>query len=314
MLALGACVAALMGADPFSPGPHKVKVVSGKLPDGLKWDYRMSAPAEAGTYPVMTYVTGFGGSVPGVTYGNLTDSIAAEGVVVITLSRLAAPAPGKDAVLLAEALPWFQANTSGLVAPAVPDWGKYVMGAHSAGNHVNCNFLQTQCGPVRGVVMMDPVDGYDPFGIIKNYCITPGEKVNFTTPALLLRCGLDPKASSILEPACAPAKLANDRFFDAWNGPIWEVNATQMGHADLLNPGVSGFGKLVCPSGRDVASVNDYIRQIAGLTKSFLDLILGGEASAEQTLTTTSAMPMESQANKNYNGFAPPFAAGCQNN
>eukprot|EP00756_Hemistasia_phaeocysticola_P013683 Hpha_TRINITY_DN15295_c3_g2::TRINITY_DN15295_c3_g2_i1::g.68431::m.68431 len=176
MLALTACVTALMAADPFAPGSHKVNVVSGKLPDDLKWNYRMSAPAEAGNYPVMTYVTGFGGTVPGSTYGNLTDTIAAEGVVVITLSRLAIPAPVKDAELLSESLPWLQANTSALVAPAVADWGKYVMAAHSAGNHVNCNYLQSQCGPVRGVVMMDPVDGFDPYGIIKNYCITPGEE------------------------------------------------------------------------------------------------------------------------------------------
>eukprot|EP00756_Hemistasia_phaeocysticola_P013686 Hpha_TRINITY_DN15295_c3_g3::TRINITY_DN15295_c3_g3_i2::g.68433::m.68433 len=118
MLALTACVAALMAADPFTPGSHKVNVVSGKLPDGLKWNYRMSAPAEAGKYPVMTYVTGFGGTVPGSSYGNLTDTIAAEGVVVITLSRLSTPAPIKDAELLASALPWFEANTSALIAPA----------------------------------------------------------------------------------------------------------------------------------------------------------------------------------------------------
>eukprot|EP00756_Hemistasia_phaeocysticola_P013680 Hpha_TRINITY_DN15295_c3_g11::TRINITY_DN15295_c3_g11_i1::g.68473::m.68473/K08099/E3.1.1.14; chlorophyllase len=311
MLALTACVAALMAADPFAPGSHKVNVVSGKLPSDLKWDYRISAPTEAGSYPVMTYVTGFGGVVPGSLYGNLTDSIAAEGVVVITLSRIASPAPVKDAALLAASLPWFQANASGLVAPAVPDWDKYVMSAHSAGNHVNCDFLQNQCGPARAIVMMDPVDGFDPYGIVKNYCITPGQKVNFTIPALLLRCGLDPKHASALEPPCAPDNLSNDRFYDAWRGPIWEVNATQMGHADLLNPGISGFGSLTCPSGKKEANVLDYIRQIAGLTKSFLDLVFGGDASAEQTLTTTAGMPMDSQANKNNNGFAPPFKGGC---
>lgn len=312
MLAMTACITAMMAADPFTPGSLAVNVVTGKLPkDQGKWNYRMSAPKEAGTYPVMTYVTGFGGVVPGSLYGNLTDSIAAEGVVVITLSRLASPAPGKDAVLLADSLPWFQANASALVAPAVPDWSKYVLGAHSAGNHVNCDFLQNQCGPVRAMVMMDPVDGFDPYGIIKNYCITPGQKVNFTTPALLLRCGLDPKHASKLEPACAPEALANDRFYDAWRGPIWEVNATQMGHADLLNPGVSKFGSLTCPSGKNDANVLDYIRQIAGLTKSFLDLIFAGDAAAEQTLNTPSGMPMESLANKNYNGFAPPFTGSC---
>eukprot|EP00662_Eupelagonemidae_sp_cell21_P032540 gene32540-13712_t len=34
--------------------------------------------------------------------------------------------------------------------------------------------------------MMDPVDGYDPYGIVNNYCITPGQKLNFSLPALHL--------------------------------------------------------------------------------------------------------------------------------
>ncbi|KAF0287296.1 hypothetical protein FJT64_014264 [Amphibalanus amphitrite] len=31
----------------------------------------------------------------------------------------------------------------------------------------------------------DPVDGFDPFGIVDEFCIVPGQRVNFTLPALV---------------------------------------------------------------------------------------------------------------------------------
>ncbi len=36
--------------------------------------------------------------------------------------------------------------------------------------------------------------------------------------------------------ACAPEELSNRRFVDAMNGPIWYINATGNGHADILDP------------------------------------------------------------------------------
>ena len=39
---------------------------------------------------------------------------------------------------------------------------------------------------------MSPVDGADPFGILDNFVITPGEKVNFTIPTLQIVTGFDP--------------------------------------------------------------------------------------------------------------------------
>ena len=42
------------------------------------------------------------------------------------------------------------------------------------------------------MVLMSPVDGADPFGILQHFVITPGEKVNFTIPTLQIVTGLDP--------------------------------------------------------------------------------------------------------------------------
>eukprot|EP00756_Hemistasia_phaeocysticola_P003335 Hpha_TRINITY_DN12196_c0_g3::TRINITY_DN12196_c0_g3_i1::g.81710::m.81710 len=160
--------------------------------------------------------------------------------------------------------------------------------------------------------MIDPVDGYDPFGIWDEFCTRPGEKVNFDVPALLLRCGLDPV--SLLGvgwwPSCAPDAISNQRFYDAWRGPIWEANATQMGHADILNSGTLLFSRLMCPSGAAQANVGDYIRQVAGLIRAFANLITG-DAAAEGTLTDPSGMLVQTVTNHDYNGHSPPFTGGC---
>ncbi len=39
--------------------------------------------------------------------------------------------------------------------------------------------------------MISPVDGVDPFGLIDDFCITPGEKLEFELPTLVLSAGLD---------------------------------------------------------------------------------------------------------------------------
>ena len=89
--------------------------------------------------------------------------------------------------------------------------------------------------------MLSPVDGVDPYGIVQDYCITPGEKLNFETPTLIMTSGLDgiPGISNTggLVPPCAPDELANMRFWDALNGKAWFNNATLFGHVDFLDPG-----------------------------------------------------------------------------
>ena len=89
-----------------------------------------------------------------------------------------------------------------------------LVGGQSAGCHVAGQMLQDRCGRAKGLILMDPVDGYDPYGIVTNQnLITPGRKLNFTIPTLLTRSGLDPKKSNPLFPPCAPDKLSNDRHF-----------------------------------------------------------------------------------------------------
>ncbi|CAK0798619.1 unnamed protein product, partial [Prorocentrum cordatum] len=107
---------------------------------------------------------------------------------------------------------------------ARPDSRRVAVAGQSSGNHVVGAALTRGCGLAKAWVMIDPVDGFDPYRIVKSEdLITPGQKLNFTLPSLLLDNGLDPKSSNALYPPCAPEVLSNDRFYNAMRGPIWAV-------------------------------------------------------------------------------------------
>ena len=77
--------------------------------------------------------------------------------------------------------------------PAVSfDFATKYYSAHSSGNHILVNNLKHYgCGDVKGFIMMSPVDGIDPWGMIPSYCIKPGEKLNFEIPTLVMAAGWD---------------------------------------------------------------------------------------------------------------------------
>jgi len=281
----------------------------GKCGGDSKWSYDIYSPEAAGDYPIMVYVTGFGGTVPGYTYSNLAKAIADKGVVVTMLSRLAPPQPKTDAALESKALDWLEQNVNALGLQASANFDQLVLSGHSAGNHVFCELLKDNCGnsKAKAAVMMDPVDGFDPFGIVKNYCINDGEKTNFDTPALLLRTGLDPVVKHLV--ACAPDKLSNDHFYNAWSGPIWMVNATKYGHLGVNDASVSGMGGVVCADSDEPKDV--YQSQIADLVDDFFSMIFKGDATAEARIIDVSTKRVDSEVVKNYNGHSAPFEGGC---
>ena len=119
------------------------------------------------------------------------------------------------------------------------------------------------------MILIDPVDGNSPIPEnVTMSVITPGEKVNFTVPALQLVTGFDPvpgllncsptelknsikQVSSMnwntdaVGVACAPEELSGRRYFDAFNGPSWYVNATAYGHLDLIDPAYVQVGSKI---------------------------------------------------------------------
>ena len=57
---------------------------------------------------------------------------------------------------------------------------------HSSGAHITTNYMKLGCHNIKGMILISPVDGVDPFGLIEDFCITPGEKLPFTTPTLII--------------------------------------------------------------------------------------------------------------------------------
>ena len=85
------------------------------------------------------------------------------------------------------------------------------------------------------MILIDPVDGYDPFGIVKDYITNPPKQLPYFTPTLIISTGLDPVPLFTHSVACAPTNISNMRFYDSLSGPTWYANFTDYGHADILD-------------------------------------------------------------------------------
>ena len=81
--------------------------------------------------------------------------------------------------------------------------------SHSAGGHVTTQYLNGTCGTVKGHIMLDPVDGLDPFGYKNDFIITPGKMLPFATPSLVLSSELDHVPNIPGEPPCAANNMSN---------------------------------------------------------------------------------------------------------
>jgi alpha-beta hydrolase superfamily lysophospholipase len=124
------------------------------------------------------------------------------------------PNPDKITHKMAQIIDWINEHIQEVISKRAygveADLENTVLMGHSAGGHVITEYLNHTCGKVKAQIMISPVDGADPFGIIQKYIITPGKMLPYATPVLILAAGLDP-VSRLLEPPCAPANLSNDR-------------------------------------------------------------------------------------------------------
>merc|ERR1719195_1262394 len=223
---------------------------------GDAFKMQIAAPNKTGSFPVVFFVTGFSADAPTSLYSDLISRIVMKDFIVVGLDHLRVPNYPQEGSSFHDVLEWARAGhlvtemkSKGF--PAVPDVNNRaaVMG-QSSGNHVVGQALTDGCSIAKAFVMIDPVDGYDPFGVVKSQSlIHPGKKLNFSVPSLLLDNGLDPKAVLPVFPACAPASLSNDLLFNAMVGPIWNINSTAYGHVDCLNDNfATKISHLICPS------------------------------------------------------------------
>jgi hypothetical protein len=273
----------------------------------------------SGELPVIFFVSGLSGVAPVMTYSDLLGRIADENYLVVGLDHLKFPnypVQGQD---FHDLLEW--AGQGGLAAEfasrgfkSVPDVANRaaVMG-QSAGNHVVGQALVDGCSIAKALVMIDPVDGLDPFGKVHSEdLITPGQKLSFNIPALHLDNYLDPEGDA-LGVSCSPAQLSGPRWFDAMQGPVWNVNATKYGHVDCLNSGVGLIGGVMCPT-KPLTNKKNYRKMLASSITTFLGAMFDGRTDDLALLEDASQFGVEVVVRQDLKGIAhSDVKAGCTN-
>lgn len=60
-------------------------------------------------------------------------------------------------------------------------------------------------------ILLDPVDGTNPYKKKQDFIITPGKFLPYATPVLVMESELDHVKKDLVEPACAPENVSNTR-------------------------------------------------------------------------------------------------------
>lgn len=289
-------------------------------PDGQSFKFHVFAPeSSTESLPVIFFVSGLSGLAPVSTYSDLLGRVADAGHVVVGLDHIAIPNYPQQGQDFHNILEW--AGRGELVTEfknqnitALPDVENRaaVMG-QSAGNHVVGQGLVNGCSIAKALVMIDPVDGFDPFGIIHSQdLITPGQKLSFSIPTLHMDNYLDP-APGLKGVSCSPAQLSGVRWFDAMQGPVWNVNATKYGHVDCLNSGVGLIGGAACPT-KPLTNKKKYRKMLAKSITSFLGAVFDGRTDDLDLLEDASQFDVEVVVRQDLKGIAhSDVKAGCTN-
>ncbi|RNA12621.1 chlorophyllase- chloroplastic [Brachionus plicatilis] len=224
----------------------------------VEFDIRFVSPTTPGQYPVIFFLTGLDGLAPGFAYVDFITKLSIETkTIIVSFDSLRFPSiPNKEEKMFLTSLEWTLENLPAFfnnkktpeqikdkVFPSVEDAS---LMAHSASGHTVVSYLNETCGKMKALILLDPVDGYDPFGFLKIYITNPPQQLPFVMPTLLIRTGLDNVPANPLFPACAPDKVSNKRFYDSLPGPSWFLNFTQYGHAGILDDYLRKVASLIC--------------------------------------------------------------------
>lgn len=127
--------------------------------------------------------------------------------------------------------------------------------------------------------MQDPVDGSDPFGIIKDFVIIPGRPAPWKIPTLVEATGHDYDHNSLM-PACAPKAHSCEVFYNAFDGPSWYANFTNYGHADCMGSGWATAARIMCPGCKSNCELNAYHQDLGNMFGSFIDALFNKNTTA----------------------------------
>jgi hypothetical protein len=145
------------------------------------------SPTTPGSYPVLVFLPGLAGLVSATYYTTLVTTIAEQNVILVGISKLEDIKPEKVAVHIGELLDWAVTPNDGIarlfaehkaVEGVTPNLDRLGFLSHSSAAHPLGQYLNTTCGSLKLVIMMNPVDGIDPFGIIQDF-ITRREKEKY---------------------------------------------------------------------------------------------------------------------------------------
>jgi hypothetical protein len=182
----------------------------------LEFRVTITSPTKPGTYPVIFFLTGLDGIVLNDFYSDFyNDIVTADNNLIISFDKFRTPMlPDKEETLFEITLNWALENLNGFFSSEkAPDsirnkvfpnnsTNGYTLMSHSAGAHPVCLYLYKHCSQFKKLVWLDPVDGYDPFGIVKEFCTVLPKPLPFQIPTLIVSTGLDPVQANSLMPAC----------------------------------------------------------------------------------------------------------------
>ncbi|MFK7827794.1 MAG: hypothetical protein AB8G05_26845 [Oligoflexales bacterium] len=214
--------------------------------DGLELNLQVWFPKTRQTRPVILFFTGMTGLITSKVYDSFIKQMAAKGVGIITLHSKQIY-PGQFKATAEESYNAYQALRKNLnsflnkkhrgLAKDLLDWDQTIIMGHSSGAQPVIAFYRLAKEDVKGVILLDPVDG-DPFGKTEK-SIKRNEKNDFNAPLLISGTELckQPGYDRKWFPPCCPQELSSEHFFAAFKGPKWYVNALDYAHVDLLDDG-----------------------------------------------------------------------------
>lgn len=302
--------------------------------EGVDIHIYIVAPQSANVeLPVFSFFTAFAGAVPAAMYLNWFNHIASHGIIVVGMDGHSDSTKVNFQPDLARSvqstIDWLKnGNMKSLFATngvtTTPNFDQMVLSGHSAGGHTVTQLIKDGCNGYQGLVLVDPVDGLAPwqaFQVISEISsvIHPPTKVPFQIPLLHIDTFMDPLSAFPDKPnypSCAPEGMANDRFFNAWQGPAWQINASYYGHMDIVNtpthPEINHVFDIFC-AGNRTSSNTEYIALAGGATVAFMDMIINGNQASVVYLEDSSVMPTAVLLRQEYHDFSAPFGGFCKN-
>ena len=139
--------------------------------NGLGFNMHYTAPEGAGTYPVILFVSGFSGLAPVFTYSKFVAELSKKGYIVVGMDHVKLPNYPAQGKAFHDIMEWVKAgNLSQALKDAkisaTLDLDRVAVMGQSAGNHVVGQGLTDGCSLAKAQILIDPVDGFDPFGFV----------------------------------------------------------------------------------------------------------------------------------------------------